>query len=79
MRLTRALITAVTVAWGGSTLAYAGDLSMPASPPASNETVAYTNDFNGPVGTKCPEWSLATYSWTANQAEPLAQVCIANS
>src|SRR5262249_52743073 len=28
----------------------------------------YNNDFNGPVGTTYPEWSVASYSWTGNQA-----------
>ena len=32
------------------------------------ETVVYSNDFNGPVGTTYPEWSVASYSWTSNAA-----------
>jgi hypothetical protein len=34
----------------------------------SNETLIYTNDFNGPRESIYPEWSIATYSWTGNQA-----------
>jgi hypothetical protein len=43
-----------------------------APPSAIAETVVYTNDFNGPVGTIYPEWSTATYSWTGNQAGTIA-------
>jgi hypothetical protein len=44
---------------------------MPPSP-SSGETVVYANDFNGPTGTTYPEWSVASYSWTANQAGTIA-------
>jgi hypothetical protein len=36
--------------------------------PAGVETVVYSNDFNGSVGTTYPEWSFASYSWTGNAA-----------
>ena len=45
---------------------------MTTSSPSSDETVVYVNDFNGPVGSTYPEWSAASYSWTANQAGTIA-------
>jgi hypothetical protein len=36
------------------------------------QSVVYTNDFNGPAGSTYPEWSVATYSWTGNEAGTLA-------
>src|SRR5262249_3835353 len=45
--------------------------SVVASTPAT-ETVVYTNRFSDPVGTSYPEWSLAGYSWTGNQAGTIA-------
>ncbi len=66
--LKSALIVAA-VGGGGSQSATA-----PVAPPSpsTGETVVYANDFNGPVGTTYPEWSVATYSWTGNQAETIA-------
>ena len=68
MRIKSALI-AVAVGCGAS---YSATPAMPAPPPSPGETVVYANDFNGPVGTTYPEWSVATYSWTANQAGTIA-------
>lgn len=42
----------------------------PGATPA--DVVIYSNDFNGPIGTKYPEWSAARYSWTANVAGTIA-------
>ena len=38
----------------------------------AGDAVVYWNDFNGPVGTRYPEWSAARYSWTANEAHTIA-------
>jgi hypothetical protein len=45
-------------------------VAAPPAPPAV--VVVYTNDFNGPAGTTYPEWSAASYSWTANPAGTVA-------
>lgn len=38
----------------------------------ASDTVVYWNDFNGPPGTRYPEWAAAHYSWTANAARTIA-------
>jgi hypothetical protein len=68
MRLKGVLI-AVVVGCGGC---HSATPPMPPPSPSSGETVVYANDFNGPVGTTYREWSVATYSWTANQAGTIA-------
>jgi hypothetical protein len=47
--------------------------SPPSAPsPTPAERVVYANDFNGPLGTTYPEWSVARYSWTGNAAGTIA-------
>jgi hypothetical protein len=69
MRL-KSVLLAVAVGGGGCRSV---PPPMPPPPsPSSGETVVYANDFNGPVGTTYPEWSVATYSWTGNRAGTIA-------
>lgn len=37
----------------------------------SSDAVVYWNDFNGPAGTRYPEWSSGRYSWTANETRTI--------
>jgi hypothetical protein len=32
----------------------------------------YFNDFNGPVGTTCPEWTSSGYIYSSNKAGTVA-------
>ncbi len=66
----KSALIAVAMSCGGDAHSGTTPIATPFS--AADETVVYTNDFNGPVGTTYPEWSVASYSWTGNQAGTIA-------